>query len=345
MDIRDFRFFRLTFLLKEFLLNITKKFKPSAALFLAFLCGHTFAQAYPAKPVRMLSVFTSGSSGDFSGRLVAAGLSTLMGQPVVTENLPGAGGVLAAQRVVQAAPDGYTLLYSHSGVVLALFHLSRNKPFDPEKDFTPISKATESVTYLVTDLSLTPNTLKEFTDHAKANPGKIPYGSAGIGSPTHITAEVFSRAAGVKLLHVPYKGVNLALQDIISGVLPSGFIISPAIVQAARAGKIRVLAAMGTTRSPRLPEVPSVRELLPAYDPPPSWTGLLGPAQMPGALAARLHAEVVKIMESPEVRGKLVESDTVSTASASPAEFAARIQRESAMIGEIVKRAKIPLSD
>jgi tripartite-type tricarboxylate transporter receptor subunit TctC len=324
--------------------------RESAAVFF-FACAATAhstgaaAQSYPSKPVRMLSVFTAGSSGDFSCRLLATGLTGLMGQPVVVENLPGAGGVLAAQRVVQAAPDGYMLLYSHSGVVISLVHLSRNKPFDPVKDFTPISKVSESVTYLVTSNSLAPNNVKDFISYAKANPGKIPYGSAGIGSPTHVVAEVFSIAAGLDLIHVPYKGVNLALQDIVAGTLASGFIISPTIPQSARAGKIKVLAAMGNARSPLLPEVPTVKELMPAYDPPPVWTGLLGPAHIPVALAARLHADTVKVMESPEARAKLAETDTIITMSASPGEFAARIQRESTMIAEIVKRAKIPLSD
>jgi tripartite-type tricarboxylate transporter receptor subunit TctC len=311
----------------------------------ALCCGTCFGQAYPSKPVRMITVFTPGSSGDFSGRLVAGGLSSLMGQPVVLENVPGASGVLAAQRVVQAAPDGYTLLYSHSGVVISLFHLSRNKPFDPVKDFTPISKATESLTYLVTNPSLPPSSLREFIDYAKTNPGKVAYGSAGVGSPTHMTAEVFSNAAGVDLLHIPYKGVSLALTDIISGNLASGFIISPAIAQALKSGKVKVLAAMGATRSPRLTDIPSVKELMPSYEPPPSWTGVLGPAKMPAALVSRLHSDLGKAMASPDVRAKLADSDTVASLSASPAEFAANIQSQSAMIGDVVKRAKIPISD
>jgi tripartite-type tricarboxylate transporter receptor subunit TctC len=297
-------------------------------------------QAWPSKPVRILTLFEAGSSGDTTARVFVAGMSESLGQPVVLDNIAGAGGVLAAERVARSAPDGYTLLYSLSSVHIMRPYLTRQLPFHPIDAFTPITEIGSGVTMLVAHPTAPFSTFREMLDYARANPGKVAYGTSGIGSPTHLTGEQIRQITGIDMLHVPYKAVARALQDVMAGQLPTSYAISSLALPAARAGKIKILAIQGDRWS-REPGIPTIKEVLPNFEPPPSWSGLFAPAGLPRPLLMRLHADSVKVLRSPEVQEKAAARDYMILTHDSPEIFLAKIRREYAMVGEVVKRAGI----
>jgi tripartite-type tricarboxylate transporter receptor subunit TctC len=315
----------------------------SAAWFcgaVAFSCATAWAQPYPAKPVHVLTLFVPGSTGDTTARIWCASLANVLGQPVLLDNVPGAGGVLAAERVSKAAPDGHTLLFSLSSVHVFRSFLSRNTPFHPVNDFTPITELGETITLLVANASAPFGSLRDMLDYAKANPGKLAYGTSGVGSPTHLAGELIKQLTGVEMVHVPYKGVAQALQDSIAGQIPLSYAIAGLAWPAFRSGRIKVLAVTGETRYPRMPDVPTLAEALPGYESVPSWTGVFAPPHLPQVLLKRLHADIVKSVGVPEVRAKLAEGD-FQVITNTPEEFLAKIRRETEHVGRIVRRAGI----
>ena len=303
-----------------------------------------FAQSLPARPVHVVTLFVPGSTGDTTARIWCASLSTVLGQPVVLDNVAGAGGVLAAERVAKAPPDGTTLLFSLSSVHVFRTFLSRNTPFHPVNDFTPITELGETVTLLVANATAPFSSLREMLDYAKANPGKLSYGTSGVGSPTHLGAELIKQLTGVELVHVPYKGVAQALQDSIAGQIPLSYAIAGLAWPAFKAGRIKVLAIAGESRYARLPDVPTLAEAIPGYEPVPSWTGVFAPPALPAGLLKRLHADIVKSVNVPEVKAKLAEGD-FQVITNTPEDFLAKIRRETELVGRIVKRAGIQPSD
>ena len=264
---------------------------------------------------------------------------------MILENLPGAGGVLAAERVARAPADGYTLLYSLSSIHVMRAHLSRQTPFDPINDFTPITQIGTAITLLVAHSSAPYNNLRELIDYARANPGKVSYGTSGIGSPTHLAGELIGQLAGINMVHVPYKAVSQAFQDVMAGQLPLAFAISSQVLPAIKGGKIRVLAVMEDERYPAMPEVPRIQDIITNFQAPPSWPGLFGPAKLPPPIVTRLHTEAIKVLNSIAIRDKLAARDFYVSTQKSPAEFLAKIRRESAMVGDIVKRTGIQAAD
>jgi tripartite-type tricarboxylate transporter receptor subunit TctC len=310
----------------------------SCALALA-LCASVQAQEYPTKPIRMVTQFVAGAGGDLLSRIVASSASPLLGQPVVVENRPGAGGALAAESVSRAAPDGYTILASTTNTQLMRVYLVRKSSFNPVTDFTPITRVGESF-HLVLASPSGPATLKDLLDYARRNPGKVSFGTAGVGSVHHLAGEQLKMLTGVDLVHVPYKSTTQAVLDIVVGVLPMAFDIAGGAMAHVKAGKVRAIGIMGDTRYPQLPGVPLISDVVPGFQTPPSWSGIFAPAGLPPAVLKRLNSDIVKGLSSPESQSKADAIGFVLRTN-SPEEFAALIQTQLAMVGKIVKAAKI----
>jgi tripartite-type tricarboxylate transporter receptor subunit TctC len=304
------------------------------------LPSSAISQSFPLKPVRIVTQYEPGSSGDLSLRIVAPVISKSWGQPVVIDNRPGAGGILAAEQVHRSEPDGYTLAASSSALYLIRPFLVKTMPFDPAKDFTPVTLYQEAITFLVAQPSLAPNSIKELLDYARTNPGKVAFGTSGIGTEGHLAGEEIMELAGIKMTHVPYKSSALALRDVVSGQLQTSFSIYVSILPFLNAGKIKVLAVVKDARSPRLPDVPAIAEAIPGFEAPASWTGIFGPAGMPPALARRIQSEFARAAKEPETAARLAEGGFDVVAS-TPEEFSARMRREFALIARLVKAAGI----
>jgi tripartite-type tricarboxylate transporter receptor subunit TctC len=302
--------------------------------------GAALGQAFPAKPIRIVTQYDPGSSGDLSLRIVAPAISKSVGQPVVIENRPGAGGILAADAVRRAEPDGYTLAGSSSALYVIRPFLVKTMPFDPLKDFTPITLYQEAITFLVANPAFPSGSFKDMLDNARANPGKIAFGTSGIGTEGHLAGEEIMELTGVKLTHVPYKSSALALRDVVSGELQTSFSIYVSILPFLKTGKVKALAVVKDTRSPRLPDVPAISEIVPGFEAPASWTGIFGPAGVPPALARRIQSEFARAAKDPETAAKLSEGSFDVVAS-TPEDFAARMKKEIALIGRLVNAAGI----
>lgn len=313
-----------------------------AVAILALLLGPAAAQgedAYPSKPVRLILPFPPGGGTDILGRLVAERLSARLGQPVVTDNRGGAGGNLGAEAAARAAPDGYTLLLAATTLAISP-SLYAKLSYDPLKDLAPISLVATVPNVMITHPSVPARTLQEFISLAKAKPGEMNFGSGGSGTSNHLGGELFNMVAGVKLVHVPYKGVNLAMNDAMAGNIQLVIIGIPAAAPQIKAGKLRALAVVARERSAALPDVPTAAEAgLPDFE-VTTWYGLLAPAGTPRPIVMRLNAELVRIMHAPELKERLATMATDPRTS-TPEEFAAYIKQEMARWAEVVRRTGI----
>jgi tripartite-type tricarboxylate transporter receptor subunit TctC len=304
--------------------------------------GPALAQAWPtAKPITMVVPFPPGPALDMVARLVGGKLSAAVGQTVVVDNRTGANGTIGSNAVARAAPDGYTLLAATAGTHVTAMHLMKNLPYDPVKDFTPIMAAVEPATCLVVNASLPVNSVQELIAYAKANPGKLSYGSSGVGSVFHMMGELFNQTAGVKIAHVPYRGVAPAMQDVIGGHIPMVFISVSNAMPAVRQGSVKILAVLEPARYAKLANVPSMSEIIPEFRKPSSWFGFFGPAKMPPEIVARVNANMRKGINAPDVRAKLEASD-FAVIDGTPEEFAALLKDGIERYGAIIKAAGIP---
>ena len=310
-----------------------------AALILAPLAA--LSQNYPARPIHLVSQFAAGSTGDVVCRVMASAMNEVTGQPVIVDNRPGAGGVLAAELVARSAPDGYSVLVATTGTQVMRVHLAKNQSFDPVKDFTPITELGETTTLLVAHPSFPANSLREMLDYARSHPDTVAYGTSGVGSPHHLSGELLQQLTGVRLVHVPYKASAQALQDTIAGQLMTTFAISGLAVPAVRSGKVKALAVNRDSRFSALPDVPTVSEIVPGFETPPAWTGAFGPARMPQGLLRQVHAILVKALNAPPVRAKLAEGYFEVITNNTPEEFQAQLARQIELVGKIVKAAGI----
>ena len=293
---------------------------------------------WPSRPIRMILPFPPGGGTDILGRLIADRLAASLGQPVVTENRGGAGGNVGAEAAARSAPDGYTIVLVAPSLAISPTLYSKLN-YDPAKDLAPISLVATVPNVMVTQPSL-PGDLKEFIALVKAKPGALNFGSGGAGTSNHLAGELFNLVAGTKLVHIPYKGVNLAMQDVLSGNVHLVFIGIPAAAPHIKAGKLRALALVAPHRSPALPEVPTVAEAgLPDFE-VTTWYGILAPAGTPRNIIDRLNGELVKIMHAPELREKLAATGTEPLTS-TPDEFAAYIQKEIAKWGDVIRKAGV----
>ena len=297
------------------------------ALLLATLyAGAAAAQAWPARPVRIVVGFPPGGTSDILARTIASRLSDPLGQPVVVENRTGAGGNIGAESVAKAAPDGYTLLMGTTSQAISQ-SLYRTLNYDLMRDFAPITQAVNYSNLLVVHPSAGVSNVAELLALARAKPGVLNYGTAGNGTPPHMTGELFKSYTGVDILHVPYKGGAPAIVDLVAGQIPMMFDNVPPLLPHVRSGRIRALANTSLTRLSVLPEVPTLNESgLKGFD-AVGWNGLLAPAGTPREIVARLHTEVARILRAADVREQLT-SQGADIVGNSPDEFSVWIRNE-----------------
>jgi tripartite-type tricarboxylate transporter receptor subunit TctC len=299
--------------------------------------GFSHGQDYPSRPVRMVVGFPPGGGTDVVARIITPKLSELLGQSVVIENRPGATGTMAAGQVAKSAPDGYTIMMGHVSVNAIAPALFKNLPYDVIKDFAPIAIAAAVPHFVVVHPSVPAKSLREMIDYVKARPGKLTYPSAGNGSMPHLAGEVFKAQAGVDLLHVPYKGTGQSMADLLGGQHVVAFDTMPASAPHVRSGKLRPLAVSSAQRLPAFPDVPTAREAgLPDYV-ITTWYGVFAPAGTPPAIVRRLHGDIVKAMQSPEVKAKLDGIGADGSVSRSPEEYAALVKADTERYAKVIK--------
>lgn len=310
----------------------------SAAAFMLALASAAAADDYPNRPVRLIIPFPAGGSNDVVGRLVAVQLSDKLGQQVWVDNRAGAGGVIGTEAAANATPDGYTLLIvslAHA-VNPSLYKLS----YDPVKSFTPIAIMATGPNVLAVNPALPVNSVKELVALAKAKPGELEYASAGIGSFQHLGGELFKLTAGVNILHVPYKGGGPSMQDVIAGhvkIIFSSLVQTTPFVQS---GQLRALGVGGLTRSPVLPDVPTIAEAgLPGYH-ADNWWGIVAPAGTPAPIIEKLYGAVRAAQQSPEVQ-QVFAREGATTVTMTSAEFGAYIESEMVKWARVVKEGNI----
>jgi tripartite-type tricarboxylate transporter receptor subunit TctC len=299
------------------------------------LSALALAQTYPTRQVRIVVPFPPGGTSDILARTIGARLSAPLGQPVVIENRPGAGGNIAADHVAKSAPDGYTLIMGTSSLAISQ-SLYKKLTYDLVQDFAPITQAVNYTNLLVVHPSAGVKSVDELLQLARAKPGSLSYGTAGNGTPPHMTGELFKAYTSVNIVHIPYKGGAPAIADLIAGQIPMMFDNVPPLLPHVRAGKIQALAVTSLARIAVLPDVPTLHELgLKDFD-AVGWNGLLAPAGTPRDIVARLNTEVVRVLRIPEVRDQLT-SQGADIVGNSPEQFAAWIRAEVRKWAEVVK--------
>jgi tripartite-type tricarboxylate transporter receptor subunit TctC len=304
--------------------------------------AQTAAATYPSKPVRLVHGFPAGGPADIFSRTIAQKLTEVMGQQVIVDSRPGAGGMIATEHVARAPADGYTA-YLASSAVLALYaNLYDKLPYDLNRDFVPVTLAVAVPELLVVHPSLPTKTAKEFVALAKAKPKQLIYGSTGNGNMPHLAMESFKIAAGVNILHVPYKGAAPAVADLLGGHVHATILDVPVLLPHARAGKVRALAIATGKRSPALPEVPTMAEAgYPSVN-ADNWYGIIVAAATPKDIVAKLHASLTSALQAAETKQRL-ENQGANALSSSPEELAAHMRNETIKWGKIIKTAGIKL--
>ena len=302
------------------------------------LSRFTWAQTYPSRPVRIIVGFTAGGPNDILARLMGQWLSERLGQPFVIENRPGAGSNIATEAVVRAPPDGYTLLLVGSpNAINATLYDKLN--FNFIRDIAPVASLIRGALVMVVHPSVPATTLPEFIAYAKANPGKLSYGSGGDGGITHITPELFKMMAGVNMVHVPYRGVAPALTDLLGGQVQVLFGNPAQSIQYIRAGKLRALTITTATRLEALPDIPSIGEFVPGYE-ASSVFGLGAPKNTPAEIIDKLNKEINAALADPKFKARLADLDG-TVLGGSPADFGKLIAEETEKWGKVVKFANI----
>jgi tripartite-type tricarboxylate transporter receptor subunit TctC len=300
------------------------------------------AQQYPVKPVRIVVGFTPGGGNDVISRLVASNLTAAFGRQFVVENRPGAGGMIAAELVAKSPPDGYTLFLAGVATHGINPNLQKNIPYDPIKDFDPVSLIASAPALLAVHPSLPARTVKQFIAFAKARPGQLNYASSGHGSSSQLAAELFNSMAGTKIQHVPYKGIGAASTDLLSGQVQVMFNAAAALLVHTRSGRMRALGIGSLQRIPAIPDIPTLSESgVPGYQ-SGSWYGFVVPAGTPRAIIDRLSRETAAAVKSPDISGKLAAEANLVIGS-SPEEFSAHIKGELARIGKVIRDAGITM--
>jgi tripartite-type tricarboxylate transporter receptor subunit TctC len=308
----------------------------------ALLGGFPSAQAqnWPAKPIRFIVPFTPGGGNDTIARLVGQKLSAALGQQVIVDNRAGAGGTIGAEAAARSAPDGYTMFLAGVATHGINPNLRSKLPYDPVKDFQPVSLIASAPLIVVVHPSLPVRNTRELIALAKSKPGQVTYASNGAGGSSHMAVELFNMMTGTKMLHVPYKGLSPALTDLISGQVQVMFSSAVAMLPQVKSGRLRAIAMTGAKRSPALPDVPTVAESgVPGYE-TGSWYGVVVPAGTPKPIVGRLAQEIAAISKSPEVNQRLVEDAAIPVGS-TPDEFGAFIRKELARWAKVVQQGHI----
>ena len=309
------------------------------ALVLLFCAGSALPQ-YPSKPIRFIVGFPPGGSADPTTRILGAALAQQLGQPLVVENRPGADSAIAAEAVTRLAPDGYTIMFASNSAMTAAVALRKNPAYDPLTDFTPISMVGRATVFLYSHPSVPAATLKEFIEHARANPGKLVYGT---GNPLSILYNVqLMSSTGIDMLHVPYKGEGPLMPDIIAGRVHSSYLSQGSAIALAKEGKLRALAVLLDKRSALLPEVPTIAEAgVPAVT-VRQWAGVFGPPKMPRDIVERLNKEVNAALKRPDVLEQLQRYGYAAEGS-TPEGLTAINRADLALWRKLVREAGIPL--
>ncbi|MGO4392066.1 Bug family tripartite tricarboxylate transporter substrate binding protein [Variovorax sp. M-6] len=309
----------------------------TAAVSLAPFAALAQAQ-FPAKPITIIVPFSAGGTTDILARVIGQYMGRDLGQTVVVDNRAGAGGNIGGQAAARAPADGYTLFMGTVGTHAINQSLYRKMPFDPIKDFAPLSRVAMVPNLLVANPSQPFKNVKEMIAFAKANPGKINFGSSGNGSSIHLSGELFKQMAGVDMQHVPYRGSAPAVSDLLGGQISVMFDNMPSAIPHVKGGKLRALAVTTAKRSPALPDVPTIAEAgVPGYE-ATSWFGLLAPAGTPAPVVAKLNASILKALADPEVKKKLAEQGAEPHGE-KPEQFAAFIESETVKWGKVVKES------
>ena len=306
------------------------------AVGIAFAVQEAAAQAYPARPVTLIVPFAPGGGTDITARTLAAKLTARWGQSVVVENRGGAGGILGADAVAKAKPDGYTLLIANVGITSINPALYAKLPYNPDTAFAPISLVCELPFVLMASPSFPPNSVRELVAYAKAAPGTVTFASSGSGGSPHLTAEIFQAATGTKMTHIPYKGGGPAMVDLMSGQVN---LLFASVLEGSghiKAGKLKGLAVSHAKRNPALPDVPTLAEAGVKDAESGSWIALLAPAGTPAGVLARVEADVKEAVAAEDVRMKLIAQGAVPQAG-TPKELQALIQSDLARYGRIIR--------
>lgn len=314
-----------------------------AALVMLFP-GLCYPQAYPVKPIRIVVPFAPGGV-DITARLLQPKMQDDLGQALIIENRPGAGGVTGSLAVSKSTPDGYTLLMTASGTLISTPLLAAKPAFDPVSDFSPITVVFQAVSTLVVNSALPVNSVKELIDYARRNPGKVGFASPGVGTNQHMDGEVFKAVTGLDIFHVPYKGFGPSIQDLVAGHIQLGFVTFANIRPQLSSGKVKIIGVGDAKRYAALPDVPTIAETLPSYQRVPGWSGaLLGPPGLPRAIATRLHGAAAKAIHAPEVRSKLDEGGSL-VMGITPEEFTTLLKTDLERVGKIIKSLGIKVDE
>ena len=317
--------------------------KPLLLIALLAMSVGAGAQNYPTKPVRLIVADAAGGAPDQLARILGQKLSENLGQQVLVDNRPGAGGALGADIAARSPADGYSLLLTTTAIYAILPNLKKNLPYDPVRDFAPVSRVATASNVLVVNASLPARSVAELVQLAKSKPGVLNYASAGVGTPAHLAGEMLNLLADIKLTHVPYKGAAPGLLDVIAG--NAQLIITSPIAAGAHmnAGRVRALATTGSERNPSLPDLPTIAEAVPGYEISQSW-GIVAPAGTSPAVLKRLNDEIVKAMHLPEVKQQVLKTGAVP-AGDSAAAFEAFMAKERQRLGEVIAKTGIVLAD
>jgi tripartite-type tricarboxylate transporter receptor subunit TctC len=317
--------------------------RSAALLLVVFIFPLTVnAQPWPTKqPIKFIVVYPAGGASDVTARLIATKLSESIGQSVIVENKPGANGIIATEFVAKAAPDGYTLLMANLGPNAINPVVYKKLPYDAVKDFSAITLTTIVPQFIVVSPTLPINSIADLITYAKANPGKVTFASAGNGASNHLSGELFNSMAGIKMVHVPYKGDAPGLVDVISGQVTVALPTAIAAATFVRSGQLRALAVTSNKRLPSFPDVPTVAETIPGFE-AVSWGGVMAPAGTPPAIINRLNSEILKILKMPDVAEKL-KGLGAEVVGSTPSQFDNYVKSEIAKWGKVARDNQVTL--
>jgi tripartite-type tricarboxylate transporter receptor subunit TctC len=308
----------------------------------ALAAGVARADDYPSRPIRLIVPYAAGGGADSVARIVARRVSETIGQAIVIENRGGAGSIIGTDLVNKSDPDGYTLLLGQSGPISINPAIYKKLPYDPVKDFAPVTMTTAYPYIMIVNPALGVKTLQEFVALAKSRPGELNYGSTGVGAANHLVTELFDFKAGIKMTHIPYRGTALAVTDLLAGQVQMVFADPITALPHINAGTLLALAVTSKERSPVAPNVPTVSESgYPGFD-AIAWHGILAPANTPPAIINKLNAEIVAALKDPETAA-LLEKQAMQTVGSSPQAFADFIKQDIAVWKEVAEQAKVEL--
>jgi tripartite-type tricarboxylate transporter receptor subunit TctC len=310
-----------------------------SALALAAAPAPAPAQDYPVRPITIVVGYTPGAASDTLARTVGDRLSAAWGQPVIIDNRPGVGGNIGAAHVARAPADGYTLMVGTDATMTSNVHLYKSTPFDPVKDFAPITNAAANIIALAVHADVPARSVRELIDYARANPGTLNYGSSGAGSPHHLAGELLRQKAGIDIVHVPYRGGGAAINDLLGGHIKAAFLSLSAAVPHLATGKIWLIAVVEKTRYAAMPELPTIGETVPGFE-MSSWVAFFAPAGTPAPLIARLNDAMRRILDDAAVKEKFAALG-LAVAPSAPDVLADMVRNGLAVRGELVKAANI----